>query len=324
MRVKQPAAQEPSGPQPLNSYTTPLTASQAAKLREILQEKQFEFLEKPYTLFAARKDKLNIAVYEKGPKVLLQGRGLEDFITFVLEPEVTGEAVFGYEEELQPERFEPHFGIDETGKGDFFGPLVIAGVYVDGEIARKFRELGIQDSKRITTDRAIRSLASGIRKLAPHSVVSIPPQRYNELQVKMGNVNRLLAWGHARVIENLCELQPECPTALSDQFANASVLQRALMEKGRKLALRQQTKAESDPAVAAASILARERLIDWFEKAAEDAGESRPFPRGASQLVKDRAVDLVRRRGPEFLESVVKMHFKTAAEVLREAERSGR
>lgn len=307
-------------PAPIHSHTAPLSTEQAEKLRAVLEEKNFEFQDKPHAIFSARKDKLNVTVYARGPKVLVQGKGLEDFITYVLEPEILGEATFGYEEELQPERFAPHFGIDETGKGDFFGPLIIAGVYVDGDLARSFRELGIVDSKRVTSDTRIRSLASAIRKTgAPSSLVTIRPARYNELIHKFGNVNRLLAWGHAKVIENLCDLVPDCPSALSDQFANESVLRRALQEKGSRIELRQQTKAESDPAVAAASILAREALIDWFEKAAAADGEPLPYPRGASALVKKRAVSLVRDRGASFLPSVVKMHFKTAAEVLNEA-----
>ena len=114
----------------LHSHTAPLTPAQAERLRKALQERGYEFEEKPYMLFSARKEKLAIAVYEKGPKAVIQGKGIEDFITFVLEPEILNEAKLGYEEVLSPELFEPHFGIDESGKGDFFGPLVIAGVYM--------------------------------------------------------------------------------------------------------------------------------------------------------------------------------------------------
>jgi len=105
-------------PPPIHSQTYPLTTEQAEKLRMVLRERGFTFSEKPYTLFAATKGKLNIAVYEKGPKALLQGRGLEDFITFVMEPEILGEARLGYEEVHDPEQFEPHFGVDESGKGE--------------------------------------------------------------------------------------------------------------------------------------------------------------------------------------------------------------
>lgn len=303
-------------PKALSTYTATLTMEQAEKLRGILQERNFVFEQKPYCLFAGRKDKLAVLVYEKGPKVLLQGRGLEDFITFVLEPEVLGQATFGYEEELHPEAYAPHLGIDETGKGDFFGPLIVAGVYVDAELARTFRELGIQDSKRITTDGRIRDLAGAIRRTrAPHSILLLRPAKYNELYRRFGNLNRLLAWGHARVIENLLGQQPDCPRALSDQFAHPSLLRRALQEKGKRIELEQRTKAESDPAVAAASILAREQLIDWFKNAAEEAGESEPFPRGVSEKVKMRARAMVQNRGIGELPKFVKMHFKTAAEV---------
>ena len=239
-------------------YNTPLTPAQAAKLKLLLRDEGYKFETRPYTLYFAQKDKLTIAVYEKGPKAVIQGRGTEDFVRFRLEPDILGEAKLGYEEVLNPEMFEPHFGIDESGKGDFFGPLVIAGVYVDRDFAREFQEIGITDSKRIASDRRIRDLAAAIRKSgAAQSLVTIGPDRYNALFLKIGNLNRLLAWGHARVIENLCALRPECPRALSDKFADVRVLQRALMEKGRSIVLDQRTKAESDYAVAAASILAR-------------------------------------------------------------------
>src|SRR5438132_1667842 len=151
-------------PKPLTLFTSPLTADQAAKLRDILAGDGFQFAPKPYTLYFAQKDKLSIAVYEKGPKIVVQGKGAEDFVRFTLEPQVLGEARLGYEEVHSPKMFEPHFGIDESGKGDFFGPLVISGVYVDRGIARKFLDAGVQDSKRIGSDARIHALADLIRK----------------------------------------------------------------------------------------------------------------------------------------------------------------
>src|SRR3977135_2675651 len=133
----------------MNSYTHPLSDEQVKKLHALLEELGFEFAPKPYTIFFAQKNKLSVAVYEKGPKVLLQGKGVEDFIQFQLEPKILGEAKLGYDEVHSPEMFDPHFGIDESGKGDFFGPLVIAGVYVDRGIARHLLALGVTDSKKI-------------------------------------------------------------------------------------------------------------------------------------------------------------------------------
>src|SRR5436190_7179061 len=211
--------------------------------------------------------------------------------------------------------FAPHFGVDESGKGDFFGPLVIAGCYSDRGITRQLMDAGIQDSKKIGSDARIRSLAEVIRRTqgAVHSVIVIGPERYNQLYRKFKNLNRLLAWGHARIIENLLEIRGDCPRALSDQFANPSLIKRALLEKGRGIILEQRTKAESDVAVAAASILAREGFIDWLRS---KGGEfQKELPRGASAQVKQVARDLVAAHGPEVLERVAKTHFKTASEV---------
>ncbi|MEY2564224.1 MAG: ribonuclease [Verrucomicrobiota bacterium] len=299
----------------MNSYTHPLTTDQAAKLRALLKELGFEFASKPYTLFFAQKNKLSVAVYEKGPKILLQGKGIEEFVQFELEPKILEQAKLGYEEVHSPEMFEPHFGIDESGKGDFFGPLVIAGVYVDGPVARQFLDAGIQDSKRIGSDARIRTLAK-IIKTTPGAIgdtVAIGPARYNDLYEKFGNLNSLLGWGHARVIENLLAKKPDCPRALSDKFADAKVIERALLQHGQKIRLEQRTKAESDLAVAAASILAREAFIDWLDRRGEALGVK--LGRGVSAQVKEAAKKLVEAEGPEGLRQVAKVHFRTAHEI---------
>lgn len=302
------------------SSTHPLTTGQANDLRRILERDGFEFQSKPYTLYAARKGKLTVAVYEKGPKVLVQGRDTGDFVRFTLEPEVLGQAELGYEEVHHPDWFQPHFGIDESGKGDFFGPLVIAGFYTDEATTHRLRELGVTDSKKISSDRKISALAGELRKLpgAVFDVIRIGPARYNEMYAKFGNLNRLLAWGHARVILNLLEKQPDCLRALSDQFARVDVLKRALGDRAGALVLQQRTKAESDPAVAAASILARDAFVGWLDEAGRRLGleQSGGIPKGASARVREVADQLVRERGAGFLTEIAKTHFKTAREWL--------
>ncbi len=299
----------------MTTYTAPLTSDQAETLRRVLENQGYDFEPKAHALFAARKGKLNVTVYQKGPKVLIQGKGTEDFIRFTLEPEVLGEAKLGYEEILEPDKFEPHFGIDESGKGDFFGPLVIAGVFTNAEIARKLIAAGIMDSKRVTSPARIRKLAALIRATpgCSHEMVSIGPERYNQMHASFGNLNRLLAWGHARVIEKLAAARPDCPRALSDQFARPEVLQRALRDKGLTLTLEQRTKGESDTAVAAASILARERFIDWIDQTSAACGVKLPL--GASDSVIQAARELVARHGREALGKTAKLHFRTTAAV---------
>jgi ribonuclease HIII len=303
----------------VNSYTISILPSQAEALRNLLKDRGFEFVDRPYTLFFAQKEKLSVAVYEKGPKVVVQGKETEDFVRFYLEPEILKEARVGYEEVLNPAMFEPHFGIDESGKGDFFGPLVIAGVYVDREIARQLLTLGVTDSKKIGSDNRIHQLADEIGRTPglAANVVLIGPEKYNSLYEKFGNLNDLLAWGHARVIENLLLQRPDCKRSLSDKFANERVIQRALLKQAREIRIDQQTKAESDIAVAAASILAREKFVRWMESRGRALGIV--LPKGVSAAVKSAARVVVEKAGRDSLRTVAKMHFRTSAEVLDES-----
>src|SRR4029077_1213327 len=92
-------------------------------------------------------------------------------------------------------------GTDEAGKGDFFGPLVVAGVYATEATAILLRQIGVRDSKTLS-DKRIAEIGVEIRQTCPVNVVAIGPDRYNEMYAKIRNLNRLLAWAHARVIEN--------------------------------------------------------------------------------------------------------------------------
>ena len=299
------------------SHTCPITSDQAKHLQLLLEMKGYSFSEKPYALFSAAKkdEKVNVTVYEKGPKVLVQGKGTAEFIQFVLEPEVLKEVVFGYEEVLNPKLGEPHFGIDESGKGDFFGPLVIAGVFTDASTAPRLREAGVQDSKAIKSDKKIRTLAKVIRETPgiAFDVIQINPPKYNLMYQRFANLNRMLAWGHAKVIANLHAKVPDCPRALSDQFANPSVLKRALAKENVEIELEQKTKAESDIAVAAASILAREHFITWMDRTGTDFETT--IPRGAGPKVLAEGKRLVSAHGAQILENVAKMHFRTASQL---------
>jgi len=301
----------------LTTYTKPLTWEQAEKLRGLIEAKGLAFETKPYCLYAASKPGLAVMVYEKGPKVVVQGKETEDFVLHTLEPGVLGVAELGYEEVHNPEMFAPHIGVDESGKGDFFGPLVIAGAYVDAGVARKLRDIGVMDSKRISSDARITAIAAEMRRVPGFvaEVIVVGPERYNQLYDQFGNLNKLLAWGHAKVIELLLEQVPGCPRAVSDQFANPIVLERAMQKKGRNIVLEQRTKAEADPAVAAASILAREKFVLWLREGGKRFGIDE-LPKGVSATVKDIGRALFERFGPGALAMVSKTHFKTTAEVV--------
>jgi ribonuclease HIII len=208
-----------------------------------------------------------------------------------------------------------HIGTDESGKGDYFGPLVVGAVYVPDEQEPVLRELGVKDSKR-TTDNRNRELAALIKRGYRHSVVAIGPERYNELYERLRNLNRILAWAHARAIENILAEVP-CRLAITDQFGDQGYVLNALMKKGRTIELVQKTKAEEDLAVAAASILARAEFLSRLGYLSRDLGVE--LPKGASSLVEGAAVRLVKRHGAAILDKAAKKHFKITERVLAAA-----
>lgn len=206
-------------------------------------------------------------------------------------------------------------GIDESGKGDYFGPLVIAAVFVDATTQGELALMEVRDSKKISDGRIL-EMAPDIKTICPHSVIAIGPQKYNELYAKIKNLNRLLAWGHARALENLLERGVSCERAISDQFGDERLILNALQEKGRKIVLEQRTKAEADLAVAAASILARAEFLIRLKRLSEEIGTT--LPKGASTAVELAGKMIVKKHGRERLQSVAKLHFKTTKVVLGE------
>ena len=205
-------------------------------------------------------------------------------------------------------------GIDESGKGDYFGPLVIAAVHVTPRLEEDLLALNVRDSKKIA-DSVIKTLAVDIKTLCRHSVIAIGPERYNELYGKIRNLNRLLAWGHAKALETLLEQVP-CERAIADQFGDERLILNALQEKGRKITLEQRHKGEEDIAVAAASIVARDEFVRRLGRLSSDLGV--PLPKGASQAVEVAAKAVVKKHGKDGLAKVAKLHFKTTKAVLGE------
>src|SRR5260221_1552857 len=198
-------------------------------------------------------------------------------------------------------------GIDESGKGDYFGPLVIAGVYVAQAQEEQLRAVGVRDSKTVSNKKAA-ILAEQIRTLCPFTVVAIGPERYNSLHASFKNLNKLLAWGHARAIENLLE-RVACTRVVADQFGYERFLKSALIAKGREVTLIQKPRAEEEIAVAAASIIARAEFLRRLQDLS--ARYSVALPKGASDLVIHAGREFVQRHGSDTLGQVAKLHFRT-------------
>lgn len=302
---------------PKTMFTFQLSAEQAADLEAVTSGMSaLRRVQVPYTALALKGDKLTISLYTSG-KLVVQGRGAEDFVLFTLEPLVLKAASVGYEEVLDPKMFAPHMGSDESGKGDIFGPLVTVAAFIDERTGRQLYDLGIRDSKTLSPG-SIAKLATEARRIIGRencAVVLLRPPTYNSLYARIDNLNRLLAWSHARAIETLAEQRPDCTRAVIDQFARTeSVINRALMARGKRLTIEQMHKAERDIAVATASVLARDLFVREVKKLEEAAGM--PLPKGAGPQVPRTLQALIAAKGPDFLGQVAKCHFKTVKEAL--------
>ena len=307
-----------------NTFTLPLEPAQREALRDVLSAENYVPRTVPYAVLAADAPSwgCNVALYASG-KCVVQGKGAREFVEHVLEPLVLRRIVLDpagdglAQPPLTDEALSPHVGVDESGKGDFFGPLIVAAVYTDPDLGPKLREAGARDSKTIASDRQALETAARIRAvLGPgrFAVVRIGCGAYNRLYAKMRSLNRMLAWAHARSIEDVLATVPDCPMAISDQFGDEGAVRRALLARGRGIELRSRTKAESDVAVGAASILAREGFLLALRELRERYGGD--FPKGASPQVRAAAETLVRAHGPAVLVETAKCHFRTLDQVL--------
>lgn len=293
-------------------FVATLDASRADKLKADLRSQGFELTMPPHTAFAGKKKGLSVTLYLSG-KLVVQGKEMASFIEFYLEPEILQSFSYGYKEVLHSEDLDlsPHIGIDESGKGDFFGPLCIAGVYGDKETITALQKIGVKDSKQLT-DSMAGTLSKKIRACCPHHIVRINPPKYNELYGKFNNLNTLLAWGHATAIDALV-VQTGCKTVVVDQFASKHVVENALKRKQLEVSLTQRHRAEADLVVAAASILARHAFLDGLARLGEDIGIT--LPKGASAQTVSVARQLLKKFGPEVFTKVAKTHFKTYREL---------
>lgn len=201
-------------------------------------------------------------------------------------------------------------GTDESGKGSYFGPLVVAGVKVDEDEERFLEEIGIKDSKKVSKSN-IRILSEAIATNFIHSVVLVTPKRYNELYSSMRSINGFLIWAHKTVISNILK-KSYCDFVVIDDFGGAKLIKASFP----KLTFDIRKGAEDDLAVAAASIIARDRFLSWFPKASSEYGIE--FPVGINELTIKAGRTLVEKYGKGALREVAKYHFKTTDAVIKE------
>jgi ribonuclease HIII len=307
-------------PKKIGSYTVKLDDAQMEKLRAICVARGWMPFEVAYTRFAFKADhlKINVSAYTSG-KVVIAGKGTEDFVRDVLEPEVTGAAKLGYDEVLHPDWFESHAGLDESGKGDFFGPVVAATVIADKPAIESWIKAGVKDSKRIAELQIIKldKIIRETRGVVVRTWYCGMP-KYNELMARpRANLNLLLAWMHASALKDALAQKP-VSWGLLDQFTEQPLVQRELAKKGvENFELKMRTKAEEDPVVAAASVVARAEFQRQIGMLSKKFGER--LQKGAGPLVKEQGARIIEKFGARALGEFAKLHFRTAYEVVSAA-----
>lgn len=289
-------------------------------LSEILQKMDFSVSDVTKKIYnyevnvVDRKTKVKVQVYygKKGVKRVLQGDETTELYQRIKKV-LFGENLFNQsiDDLSEPSAY---IGTDEAGKGDFFGPLVVAAFYVNSEIKSKLFEMEVKDSK-LLSDFQIKNLAGKIKKLFADNidVVVINPEKYNQLYSKFGNLNELLSWAHSQAIKNLSEKFPD-PVLIIDKFCDEKIISKHLRLKKIENQFELTPKAERFLGVAAASILAREKFLNWFTRMEKEIGIK--IPKGASTIVDDHAKKIVDQYNAEILSKLVKLHFKNIKNVV--------
>ena len=298
----------------MNCISIKITKEFQEELKQKLLMDNFTFSSCQNALWKATSLGINVTCYAS-LKLLVQGKNCEEFDKKYLNTNksnnTTQTTLINTNEFIHD--FPSWIGTDESGKGDFIGPLVTAGVYVKKEQVDFLSNLNIKDSKKLT-DKAILQIAPKIKQNCLFSIITINPEKYNELYTKFNNLNKLLAWAHSRAIENLLEKVPDCENAISDKFGDESLIKNALFKNGKKINLIQRTKAESDIAVACASILAREEFVKRTETLKNIYKID--FAKGGGDIPTQQAQAFSNQYGKDKLKLIAKMHFKNATKII--------
>ncbi len=313
---------------PQTSFSTSLQIEESTVLQHYLAEHNFDALTPPaHVAWRFSGQGVNILFYQSG-KLVVQGKGTDEFVRYTLEnrvPRLAGIAD-GVSEVNASHRSMPQFtenmiGMDESGKGDFFGPLIACSAYVDESKVELLQKLGVKDCKTVS-DTKIISMAQQVQKILSQqnfSIVILGNDAYNRMYERTPNVNKILAWAHARALENLLEKGCNASKALLDKFSNSDIVSRTLMEKGRHIELIQRTKAESELAVATASVLARSAYLQRMNALSSEFNVG--LLKGAGTQVLALGKSLWREHHDvDFFSKIAKLHFKTFDDIKNDCE----
>ena len=263
----------------------------------------------------SNKEQAKLLVYfgKKGIKNVIQANP-ESNLSKELNTIVFGETLFESEQKDEI-KFDEYIGTDESGKGDYFGPLVVAAVYIDKRTTIALEEAGVKDSKLIT-DYNIKIIESKIKKIIgdKFEIIQINPEKYNKLYESFNNLNKIMGWAHSKAIENLIE-KINCLNVISDKFGNEKLIMDELKKRNINLNLYQTPKAERYTAVAAASILARAKVVDWFDIKSREVGFQ--IPKGGGSSVNISAKSVLSQYDDNYLMKLIKFHFKNSQSIFK-------
>ncbi len=294
-------------------FVTQIDLSLKDKLTSDLQTQGFILSSAPYAFFSAKKAGLSCNLYHSG-KLTVQGKGKDEFISFYLEPEILQNLSYTHPASLHDSS--ARIGLDEAGKGDFFGPLCVAGIFIPEGNIELLIKLGVKDSKLLKDD-TILEISRSLKRTFPHKVLRLFPETYNRLYPKFNNLNRMLGWAHATILEELSK-NTGCKKAILDQFAMPELMNSIVKSKKMDVDLTQRVHGEEDPVVAAASILARAAFVEGIKELGDEVGLL--LPKGASAIVVKAAKQALASKGMPIFDKIAKTHFKTFKD-LCDAER---
>ena len=305
----------PSSPyasNPITSYVITLDDGQIEALGEWCESRGWQFYCPQYAAYAYKGDGVNLVVYQSG-KLSIQGKKTQAFVTDVLEPEITKKLRLGLERLEHPEWFVEHAGMDESGKGDLFGPLVTACVIADGAAVDYWLKNGLKESKAVGRDALLFKMEALVRKTEGIVIETAYTgmEKYNELYSRFNNLNELLAWLHAKALTKALDRHP-VSYGLLDQFSKTKLVHKHIKDR-QDFKLDQRVRAEEDPVVAAASIIARAEYVRHLKKLSELSGVN--LPKGCGTQAKQALKVVIEKCGIESLAKFAKLHFKTVTEV---------
>lgn len=291
-----------------------ISKDQVPEIKKVLAEKELHFSALPYAYFTAKGEGVACTLYLSG-KMVIQGRLAQTFVHQHfrhLSPPLL-ENASNQKHSLSFSK-EPHIGSDESGKGDFFGPLCISAVYASENDLNLLQNMQIIRDSKALSKKDICTAAQFIQEHFLVETLVLSPPEYNRLYEKFQNLNHLLAYGHACVIQRLFQ-KTDCRNVLVDQFSQENLVEKFLKKQGAKqIQVTQRVRAETDLVVAAASILARDAFVQNMQKLSDQFGIHLPKGGGASTISTGK--EIVKRWGSEVLQQMSKTHFKNMENII--------